>query len=695
MPIQVKHTNKDSMLAPKTLRHHHSYLLDLRKKPLPSPQKVPTCHKVPSLRLSFYQKPKNIVPRPFLKHELLRLAAAACVIVLFFNIVNVYYRALDMKASVRADASAGFSRLLSAGQAAAENNSEKSRALFSEAFDAFSNAERDLSKLSFFAENFETKGELVSAAGNIVKSGKSLASAGSYFVSALDGFSNVFSRMIDQTATKPSLTDQLKEHHEKLLAATADLSFALTYLSKVNRAVLPEQMRPMLETARAHIETFQKMARILDSYFPILLTLLGDRYPERILVLLQNNNEIRPGGGFIGSFLLLDLNDGALSFSFNDVYDFDRNLHEFVAPPLEIANVTDTWRLRDSNYSPHFPISAEKAAWFLEKEQGPGVDSVFAMDLSFVGDILDVIGPIMVNGVTYDRDNFDTLLSYIIESKLDGLEDPKTILRAFIPAVKEKLFAIKNPMVFLEIFRRAVGEKHLAFYSKNADIQQFFDDFALSGAFEKKSLDFLSVIHSSIGGNKSDRYMQQSLTHKTVIEDNGQVAGQVTIKRRNTYSREIEQKILTTLKDAGFGEPSAQVMDILGRGMNTVGTRIYVPKGSILKEYSGSGSVTTHEDPELNLTYFYTTLSTSAGDMTEFSLTYEMPFTFSNDIEEYSFQLEKQPGMPNFSFQKELFVDPALTVYRVSPNLKEAGTGYWIFEGDVSAHVDMSALVGN
>ncbi|MBI5755046.1 hypothetical protein HZA41_02405 [Candidatus Peregrinibacteria bacterium] len=316
------------------------------------------------------------------------------------------------------------------------------------------------------------------------------------------------------------------------------------------------------------------------------------------------------------------------------------------------------------------------------------------MDISVVRDLLAVIGPITINGVKYDQNNFDILLSYIIESKLDGQEDPKTILRSFIPAVKKKL-ADENPTAFFEILLRAFAEKHLSLYSKDADIQKMFDDFGLSGTFEKKSLDFLSVIHSSIGGNKSDRYMQQSLSHKTEIERDGQVLDQVTIKRRNTYSSETEQAILKTLKDAGFGELSPQILDILGRGVNTVGTRIYVPKGSVLREYSGSNSVTTHEDPELNLTYFYTTFSTAAGGITEFSLTYEVPFTFSDGaIDEYSFQMEKQPGMPNFSFKKELFVDPALTVYRVSPNFSESGTGSFLFEGEVSANAEVSALVG-
>ena len=78
------------------------------------------------------------------------------------------------------------------------------------------------------------------------------------------------------------------------------------------------------------------------------------------LLLLQNNMELRPTGGFIGSVGLLDLQDGKMNnLDILDVYTIDGQLKGHVDPPDPIRKYFNqpNWFLRDSNFDPDFANS--------------------------------------------------------------------------------------------------------------------------------------------------------------------------------------------------------------------------------------------------------------------------------------------------------------------------------------------------
>ena len=148
--------------------------------------------------------------------------------------------------------------------------------------------------------------------------------------------------------------------------------------------------------------------------------------------------------------MVVETNDGYITKNnIYDIYSADHKLAEKLLPPSEILPANKEWFMRDSNYSGHFPLSAERAAWFLEKEQGPGVDSVMAIDQTFVTELLRLTGPIKIPELSQPltAENFSTIVSYVVESKLTGREDPKAILKSFMPIFIQALF--KKPILWL------------------------------------------------------------------------------------------------------------------------------------------------------------------------------------------------------------------------------------------------------
>ena len=63
------------------------------------------------------------------------------------------------------------------------------------------------------------------------------------------------------------------------------------------------------------------------------------------------------------------------------------------------------WFLRDSNWDMNFPVSAERAEWFLDKEIDVAVDGVIAIDLNVIKDVLEMVGPVYLN-------DYQTQVSY-------------------------------------------------------------------------------------------------------------------------------------------------------------------------------------------------------------------------------------------------------------------------------------------
>ena len=118
------------------------------------------------------------------------------------------------------------------------------------------------------------------------------------------------------------------------------------------------------------------------------------------LLLLQNNTELRPGGGFIGNYGLLKFEEGKLKeITVEDVYTADGQLKEQIESPKQLAQLltVDNFYLRDSNWSGDFEVNADLARDFLKKETGADVDGVIAVDLTFVANLLKATGPVKLS----------------------------------------------------------------------------------------------------------------------------------------------------------------------------------------------------------------------------------------------------------------------------------------------------------
>ncbi len=653
--------------------------------------------------------------------EIIRVAAAGTLILFLINIVNIYQRGIIIKNDVIATAFNGYDNLVQAGNQSKDADFAQAQSSFSGATENFDSA---LSTLRFLETNqnaFYTKEKTVESAQNLLEAGKNISEAGTDFAKGIVHLQDLPALLLqnnslaeltpvkaqpvdeDSITPKPSLTDKLQLDLAFLNQASDKINAASQNLSQVSADVLPEQMKSKLATAKDAVSKLQDVLQETQQKIPVVMKMLGQRYLHRYLILLQNDAEARPTGGFIGSYLIVDVNDGYVTKTeFHDIYETDGQLQEDIPAPEDIAKITKNWRMRDSNYSPDFAISAEKAAWFLQKEKGPSVDSVIAINQSFISRLFDVTGPVSIDGLKapLTKDNYQTVISYLVESKASGDGDPKKILKSFIPAFQKQLMESKDIGQIVKLVIDALKNRDILLYSRDEDIQNFFDELGFSGRVirTKPNEDYLQVITTSIGGNKSDAYIQQSIEHTTVVAKDGTMTDEVTIDRKHTWSSAELTKWKATLKPFGYTDISKTVQYILGSGPNKSSIKVYVPEGSTLLGTNGvdQSTVETKNDDDIQKSYFMFEMDIPAGEEQSVTLSYRLPVKLNTAIaDSYHFFAQRQPGIVLSSLDQNLVVAQGLKMYDSFPaTLLFPQDNQAVLQTKLENDAYMAALVG-
>lgn len=278
-----------------------------------------------------------------------------------------------------------------------------------------------------------------------------------------------------------------------------------------------------------------------------LPTILGRDMPVKYLVLFQNNMELRPTGGFIGSFALVTFNQGKIvGLNVSDVYTADGQLKGYVEPPSPIKDYLGeaNWFLRDSNWDPDFPSSATTAEWFLEKEIGESVDGVIAVDLEFARELIGEIGPIYLSdfGKEINSDNLYEITQYEVEKDFfPGSQKKATFLTALARELMDELINIPADK-YIDVGKAitsSLDEKHIQVFLHNKITQRALADLGWDGGVYQPTCsgncyaDWLGVVDSNVGVNKANYFINRRATLNVTMSE-GEIIKELTILVENS-----------------------------------------------------------------------------------------------------------------------------------------------------------------
>lgn len=147
----------------------------------------------------------------------------------------------------------------------------------------------------------------------------------------------------------------------------------------------------------------------------LVAAITNNKELQRYLFIIQDQNELRPSGGFITSYGIVTLDQGKIvGWQVGSSLTLDRLIEGRIEPPSILKNLLGqtNWLFHDSNLDADFAHSANQVAWFYERFKSTKLDGVIGLNLNFLNFILDEIGALSLpDGQTVAPDNLNQLAS--------------------------------------------------------------------------------------------------------------------------------------------------------------------------------------------------------------------------------------------------------------------------------------------
>jgi hypothetical protein len=383
------------------------------------------------------------------------------------------------------------------------------------------------------------------------------------------------------------------------------------------------ELLPLSPDTKKEIEVVDKLVAALTK---------KDGVTRTYLVLLQNNYELRPGGGFLGQYAVVKVKDGAVVSEFvEDANLLDQRITAKVTPPYPFARKMQikNWKFRDSNFSPDFPTNVEKAEYFYRLAGGhEKFDGVVAINAEVLNHTLELTGPVTPTGysTTFRPEDAALTLEEVVEKNYLGENVPaeakqnrKAIMKRLASDLIDRLTTLNNVPKVSELVLRELREKNVMLSFTDPELQGLVESVHWDGRVNQDwSKDYLMLVDANMGALKTDFHIKRALDYTVDF----------------TGDKPLATLVYTYQNNAPYG-------DWRTSDYHTY-LRAYVPKGSTYLDRFMINSVLTNE--EFGKTYFGGFVDVEIGqkDVTT-TLKYELPESIKP--EDYELLIQKQSGV--------------------------------------------------
>lgn len=524
--------------------------------------------------------------------------------------------------------------LHAAGNAAKNNDFGAAGDAFDAAAKDFVGARAELGALGAFlnsAADVLPVNTPLTSAGPLLAAGEAIAVGGAKISAGLAALDATKDPMMKLRLVRSTLQDSLPQ----LLTASRAIG-------KVADDAVPERFRPQIAAAKRDLPKLAETVTNASAVAETLESILGKDGPKRYLVVFQNNSELRPTGGFIGSFALIDVNDGkvkTMDIPGGGSYDLKGQLALQLNSPQPLHLVNARWQFQDANWYPDFPTSAATLTRFYSKSGGPTVDGVIAVTATFMEKLLSVTGPIDMPeyGKTITSQNFFFETQKAVELDYDKARNkPKKFIADLAPRVIQRVIdADRKTFIRLATtLDDALGRKELLFWFKDQPLQRQIAALGWDGAVKQADGDYLYLVHTNIAGQKTDLAMKDDISHAAKVLPDGGVIVTLTLSRAHTgqkgalfsgvrnvdYLRAYVPKGSVLVSASGFSQPDPKLFKIPENGLGDDPALASEEKGMRIDRDSG-----TMAYEEGGKTVFANWVQTDPGRTSVVTLVYQLP----------------------------------------------------------------------
>lgn len=479
--------------------------------------------------ISFFQKTQ-------LRKVAIGTLAIIMLLVLPIQAQSKYYEIKTNTAQVADAGTKGFMSLQESMAAMMKSNLGDAQNSLSSALSNFNNAAEIMNSSNQILQKLVSVVPVVSgqvkSRQNLIYMGQEISLGNTYMLKGLSDDQNSTSTLIKKI-------DSLNSH---LQVALPHYQLALEYLNEINTKDLPLEYQAPFNEYRALFTSLINDLVNLNDLGKSLPEIFGGQGMRRYLVVFQNESELRPTGGFIGSFAIVDIKDGKIeniTVPPGGSYSLQGQLTEFVEPPAPLLMSNKRWEFQDANWFPSFKDSAQKLLWFFNKSRSLTADGVIAVNSSVLTRLLAVMGPITDEnrGLTLTSENALTTIQKTVESgqeKTDG--KPKQIITDLAGKFSDSFQNINTAQALpiLTNLYEALTQKEIQVYFTDDTSEQKAENFGWTGSITPtNNQDYLFVVNTNIQGQKTDSQIEQKISHEALVQTDGSVVDNVIITRKH------------------------------------------------------------------------------------------------------------------------------------------------------------------
>lgn len=477
---------------------------------------------------------------------------------------------------------------------------------------------------------------------------------------------------------QPQLADARQELDEAL-AARAGID--AEHLSPRMRNLVTEELDPILSMADEGLSLALALPGILGA---------GSDGPKTYLLLVQNEDELRPTGGFITAVGTLVVNNGqVLHVSFIDSGELDNWEYPYpISPwPLEQYMNSPVLVLRDSNWFPDFPTSALYAETLFAYNDSRSVDGVIAFDQHMLVLILQVLGPLKLTGFN-DPVDAGNIIGFMRAAKSRPVGEPapagwsrKAFMDEITKAIVARIFDSADiPWESLgKTLLQGLDQKHLLLQVDDATLSRVLAKHGWDGALNPGTGDYLRVVDSNIGFNKTSVLVDTSIIYDVDLTDITRPVGQLTVIHRNNSNAGVECVQWGGHRAAGEEDyPINACYWNYMRVYKPAGTQLLdatpqvVPNDWMVMGHGVDGQVDELEEDIDGLQAFGTLMVVPGSASIATGFQFELPETVmvatpGTDQMVYYLEIDKQPGTIAVPFTLRMHLPNALAIESAPP----------------------------
>ncbi len=394
----------------------------------------------------------------------------------------------------------------------------------------------------------------------------------------------------------------------------------------------------------------------LSSLGPLLPQLLGMNGPATYLIVVQNNDELRPTGGFISAVGTLTLEQGRIAaLDFVDSYDFYNAALAYPPAPLPMQRYMNIpiLLLRDANWSADLPTTAKLIRSMYRQHTGQDIDGIITVDLHAVALIIGALEPLEIpetgepiTGATVIQQIKEM---YSIPPSIDaniaeaGLGAWWRRRKEFIPALANVIrqrIESGNVELFklLAAGQTALGERAVQVWLADPVARAEMASLGWDGGLQPlDGGDYLALVDMNMGYNKADAVVDRALDYEVTWPSGEAEPAVATATITYTHTLDVADEVCEPTPRYG-----SDYDDMTERCyFNYV--RLYTPAGSQLIRMTGvSSSSISSQRGEMKTQVFGGYFMLRPGEQQVVRIQYSLPAAIR--AEDYQVRVQRQSG---------------------------------------------------